>query len=400
MLSDLYPPAFGGMERHVSLLSNELSRRGHEITVCTTSSSYSPVCSMDGKVRVFRVQGFFQRLPFLYKDQNRRYPPPVRDPVVSRTLESIIRKVRPDIVHSHGWILNSFLSLKKRFELPLVVTLHGYDLICPKKTLLTSFRKTCDKPFTFGCVSCSKESFGFTKAFSTYLALRKYEEKTKVVDHYLAVSSFVKEAHVKHLGLNVKDVTVVPNFYEPTENEVGKERHDILPDQFILFVGALSAHKGIDVLVDAFKKLRSKTKLVIIGSRHPSYSYHSDNDITVIENASNALVNDAYSKCSFVVVPSIFPDPCPTVAFEAMSNKKAIIGTNIGGLSDIVVTGKTGLLVAPNDSRELSNAMEFLLSNPEKTEQFGLNGYNRYVTCFTPSAVVPQIEKIYQSIRA
>ncbi len=72
--------------------------------------------------------------------------------------------------------------------------------------------------------------------------------------------------------------------------------------------------KGVNILINAFNSINPATNLVIIGAHDANYSYKSTKKITVIENASNSLVNEAYSKCKFVVIPSIFPDPFPTVA--------------------------------------------------------------------------------------
>lgn len=122
----------GGVERHVALLSSQLALRGHEIIVGTTSMP----CSIYGpqkNLRLFHLDGLFQKIPFLYTDQNKRFPPPIADPILSMKLETLIREEKPDIVHTHGWILHSLLAIKKQFKVPIVTTLHGYDLLLSQK---------------------------------------------------------------------------------------------------------------------------------------------------------------------------------------------------------------------------------------------------------------------------
>lgn len=399
VLADFYPPTIGGMERYVSLLSTGLAKRGHEVIVCTTGREDVRQFSEDHHLELLRFEGLFQRIPSLYKNQARKYPPPLGDPIITERLKVIIKREKPDIVHSNGWILFSFLPLKQRFGIPLVVTLHGFDLFCPKKTLLTAQNKICDKPLTIRCLNCATDFYGPAKSLLTYCAIKFDKKKLKLVDKYIAVSSFVKKAYAKNLILEDRDIVVIPNFAQEIEETPRFRQADrTLPNDFILFVGILSPDKGPDVLIEAYKKLRPETELVVIGRNHPGHSYKSSQGINVIENAPDRLVEEAYSRCRFVVIPSVFPDPCPSVAFEAMRSKKAIIGSDVGGLKDIIVDGKTGILVPPNDSKKLADAIDIFLSNTAMTYQIGINGYNRFISHYTPESVIPQIERTYQNM--
>jgi glycosyltransferase involved in cell wall biosynthesis len=84
MLSDLYPPSQGGIEHHVHLLSRELVSRGHEVAVCTIGREDLPPYEEVEGVRIYRLTGFFQSIPFIYRDDSRRWPPPAYDRAVSR----------------------------------------------------------------------------------------------------------------------------------------------------------------------------------------------------------------------------------------------------------------------------------------------------------------------------
>jgi len=396
MLSDFYPPIIGGMERHVSLLVRELARRGHEVIVCTTGCKDLPRVDDNHGVRVMRFESLFQKMPFLYNDSRRRYLPPIQDLIITENLRTIVKQERPDIVHSHGWILYSFLPVKKQLGIPLIVTLHDYDFICPRKILLTD-HKICNRPFTIGCVACGVKSYGLTKSFFAYIGVRSNKKRLGLVDKYVAVSSFVKEAYCKHLGLSDKDIVVIPNFYEIKEQneEVGEP---LLPDDFILFVGVPTRDKGIDILVEAYRKLKTETKLVLLVIKHPEFCDRRTKNVTVIENAPYKVVNEAYKKCRFTVIPSICPDACPTVALESMGGKKAIIGSDIGGLRDIINDGENGILVRPNDPAELAKSMSYLLENPSACERMGEKGYTRLTNLFSAGKVVPEIENQYESI--
>jgi glycosyltransferase involved in cell wall biosynthesis len=396
MLTQDYPPIIGGGGRYVQSLSRELASRGSEVIVCTPWAQGLLRYEQGKGIAIHRLQGFSQRIPFLYKDSTRRFHPPVRDWVITNRLRRIVEKERPDMMHAYGWMLYSALPLKKDFRTPIVVNLQDYGFLCPKMSLLKDKGALCDETFTRKCIACGREFYGLTKSLAAYYGVKTNKKKLKLVDKFIAVSSFVKQAHVKHLGLNVNDVVVIPHFYDPEIEETGEEV--AFPDDFVLFVGALSPHKGVDVLLEAYRKLKTQAKLVLIGHTHPDHHYRSTENVFIIENAAHNVVMQAMSRCRFAVFPSIWPDPFPIVTIEAMSQGKAVIASAVGGLIDGVVDGETGILVPPNDSDKLAEAIACLLKRPELSLRMGASGYQRFIENYTPDAVMPRILDLYHSL--
>lgn len=396
MLSALYPPLLGGVPQHVQSLGRGLSKRRHEITICTIWQRNLTKYEENEGMKIHRLEGLFQRIPFLYKDPMRKWHPPARDWLITRKLAQIIKQEKPDVIHAHGWILYSALPLRKGFRIPLVATLHGYDFFCPRMTLMKE-NTTCDEPSIKNCIPCLRHPYGLLRALTACYGVKLNRNRLEVVDKFIAVSSLVKEAHIKHLGISDKQIVTIPNFYDPDTGRAERKAEDS-PNEFILFVGWLMPHKGLDVLIEAYQKLNIETKLLAIGMEQPDYHYESHGNILVIKNAPRDAVMEAMSKCRFAVLPSISPDPCPTVAFEAMSQKKAVIASSVGGLKDIVVDGKTGILVPPNNSDKLAEAMFRLLQKPEIASEMGQYGYKRFVKNYTPDVIIPQIIDVYESL--
>ena len=398
LLTDLYAPSFaaGGMANSAKSLAVHLAERDHKVQVLAPDSS-TTYAEKDRSVKIIRTHHSFSRLKFIYKDSKMTYYPPIRDWMIIKKIENIIKAEKPDVIHAHGWITYSALPLKIKLGVPLVVTLHDYGFICPKRTLMDK-NEICERPFTYDCIRCGRESYGLIKSLFAYCGIKLNKEKLKLVDKFIAVSPFVKEVYSGCLNLSDRDIVVIPNFYE-RENLRLKES-GMLQEDFILFVGVLSPHKGVDVLIKAYNKINTKTKLVFIGAKIPDFSYTNSNskNIITIENAPRELVLEAYQKCKFVVTPSIWAEPFGIVSLEAMAFKKPVIASNIGGLRDVVINNNTGILVSPNDSEKLANAMIELLSNDRKTKQMGINGYNHWIRHYTPDVVVPQIEEIYQEL--
>jgi len=396
MLSDLYPPFQGGIETHVQSLSKELSKRGHEVVVCTIGRRDLPRHEEENRVRIYRLQSLFQKIPFLFKDPARRWHPPARDWLISSRLTQIIEREGPDIMHAHGWIVYSVLPLKREFKIPLVYTIHDYRLFCPKMMLVKE-NTICDNPSIGSCIPCMRPGYGLLRALAAYYGVKVNRKRLRYIDKFIAVSAFVKEAYEEQMGISDAEITTIPNFCDPAVGSEQKKSRD-LPDDFILSVGWLMPHKGIDVLIKAYQKLNTKTKLLIIGIEHPDYRYQSTENIRVIKNAPHHAVMEAMSKCKFAIFPSICPEGAPTVAREAMSQRKAVIASDIGGLKEAVVDGETGILVPTNDSDKLAEAIFCLLEKPEVASRMGETGYRRFMKNYTPDVVVPRIVDIYERL--
>ena len=395
MLSDVYlPSSIGGTARHVQWLSRELVRRGHEVIIGVSGDKHLP--NRDGQIKVYRVEGLFHKASFLYRGFTAKWLPPTADWWLTRQLSQIIEREKPDIIHSHGRIIYSVLPLKRRFRIPMVTTLLDYKFICLKSTLITG-NTVCDEPFTIKCVTCTGTRFGVIRPLAAYVAMKLNRGSLTSIDRFIAVSSYMKQVHLPYLGVGDDRVVVIPLFYSPGVDEEIQGGGDFPPD-FILFVGSLAPHKGVDVLIKAYRQLNLKTKLVLIGISHPDYHYPSTENILVIGDAPHSLVIDAFRNCRFAIFPSICPESFGTVNLEAMSHKKAAIASNLGGFTDIVVDGDTGILVPPDNPEALANAIQYLWENPRTADDMGRRGYERWRELFSSDVVVPRIEQLYKSL--
>ena len=144
----------------------------------------------------------------------------------------------------------------------------------------------------------------------------------------------------------------------------------------ILFFGRITDYKGIDILINAFQLLRKKiphASLTIAGEGNYDFSKHNLANVQLhnryIEtNELFHLINDS----TFVVCPYIEATQSGVV-MTAFSLSKPVIATKVGGLPEMVEDNKTGILVNPNNSIELSAAMITLLKNESKRDIFSDN---------------------------
>jgi glycosyltransferase involved in cell wall biosynthesis len=120
-------------------------------------------------------------------------------------------------------------------------------------------------------------------------------------------------------------------------------------------------------------------------------------DVTILQNIPHPNVMLAWEHCLFGVMPSVWPDPSPGVVREVMSTGKAVIGTSIGGTTEMIVHDATGLLVPPSDVDALAKAMQRLIDNTELREQLG-QAAQEQAKQFTAAANVPRFEQLYQQL--
>lgn len=108
-------------------------------------------------------------------------------------------------------------------------------------------------------------------------------------------------------------------------------------------------------------------------------------------------VTDIMAALDLLVLPSHY-EPFGRALIEAMAAGKPVIGTNVGGIPEIIEDGVTGLLVAPGSPHELAEAIIRILQNTELARRMGAAGRERAKTCFSSERYVTQIQQVYEEL--
>lgn len=165
------------------------------------------------------------------------------------------------------------------------------------------------------------------------------------------------------------------------------------------------------MLLKSFSLVAEKqleAKLVFIGSAPPNQEFF---ETDLIKNIKNYKLEERvkiipfqnniwqfWDSIDIAVVPSTEPEPFGMVAIEAMMAKKPVIAANHGGLTEIVLPNKTGLLFEPNNAKELATALETLLKNESVRIAFGEEGYLRANSHFSLKSHVDKFEKTFEEL--
>jgi len=381
-VSEFYPPVLGGLELHVEALATALVARGHEVHVATLAPQAR---TGDDGVTVHVLAGSLGAAAN-YVDRSRPYHPPVADPRVTRGLARLTATIAPDVIHAHGPMAASLPGRGQRP--PLVYTAHDYALVCVKRSLLNASGDICEGPALARCVRCSADHFGPVRG--SLMALAGTRTAGAIgADTYMAVSESVAAAIRPAVGA----VRVVPNFV-PDDADGHDEPVAGLPaGPFVMFAGAPSPHKGLHLLMDLWAGPGMPVPLVVAST---GGELTAPPGVTVLRLTRRQTML-AWRNATLAAVPSLWADPCPTVAIEAMLTGTPVVASAVGGLPFLVPHQRAGLCVAPGDPVSLRDALISLLADGGRREAMGRYG-RHWARQFLASRVVPRIEAVYEEL--
>ena len=353
---------FGGIVFLAVDLAQEISEMGHNVTIYTTDLDFSNGSNKFNK-KLPRIEKFEK---FLINRTHVWFS--LKLFFVNTSMSKEIENDKPDIIHTIG--LRSFQSIiawrvSKKLNIPLVVSDQGGLTTHPFLAESGFFLKTLYKIQDFFIRKIINDA-------SVISVANEYEQKI--------FSSLNKKSRIEIIrnGVNLKKLVSKHNF---------KEKYQI-NSNFILFVGRFSKSKGIETLINAFSIVKNELKdsnihLVIMGV---DFGYQAEmeklikklnlsEEIKVIKNPPRDDVISAYGESEFLVLPSQW-ELSPLVPLESFAFKKPVISTNSHGIPYTVQNNKNGILVEPENSFELSNAIVKLLNDTELREKLGQSGYN------------------------
>jgi glycosyltransferase involved in cell wall biosynthesis len=380
-LTDLYPPAIGGIERFVALLSEGLASRGHEVHVVTSAVPGAPAAETAAGVTVHRFPLLYQKLASrLSEDAARPFHPPAPDPLFRRLLAEVVGEVKPDVIHAHAWSV--FSCLARDFpRTPVMVTAHDYSLACARTSLVHRSGTSCPGPSWRRCGPCASSMYGPVKGNVLAAASLSSLRLLKKVGTFTAVSDYLANRLSPIIGqVGGQPVQTLHSFVPDGLYESGwqAERPEFLPadDGYLLYVGKLSRYKGTDVLIDAYRRLPSPPPLVMLGTLDPTSPAPESlpAGVTMRTSVAHRSVIAAMVRAACVVVPSVGPDSLPMTVSEAQNCGAPVIASAIGGIPEQILDGQTGWLVPAADERALAERVAELLASGDRARAMGQAG--------------------------
>ncbi len=299
----------------------------------------------------------------------------------------LVKKKKIDIIHAH-WILHHGLIaaiIKKIYGIPFIVSSHGGDIF----------------PF--------KDNW-FFKMFIRFV-LRN-------CDYCTTNSSVTKEAVLSVLEIN--DIEIIPmgvdlNEFSETKRDNSLKKELNINGEFLLSVGRIVEQKGINYLINAMPEILndfSNAKLIIVGDGNEKENLEKltkklklENNIIFTGKLPNNKLPRYYATADVFIAPSIkdsygWVEAMGIVFLESLSSGTPIIGSNIGGIPDIIRDNETGLLVEQKNSKEIAIAVKKILKDKNFARKLVKNGQNFIKTNYSWDSVSYRFKKVYSVILA
>lgn len=149
----------------------------------------------------------------------------------------------------------------------------------------------------------------------------------------------------------------------------------------LLFIGRLVEEKGILVALEAVNRLYrrgTQVELTVVGEGDQAFRERLrnmlnrqaiDSHVRLLGRVPEREIPSLMQDHGIVVVPSIWKDPLPRVAVEGMAAARVVIGSDVGGLPEIITPGKTGFLFPPGNAGELASKIIELMSDPGRARK-------------------------------
>lgn len=281
-------------------------------------------------------------------------------------LTKLINDLQPDIAHIHlykGVLTPSILQVLKKSDVPIIITLHDYGLLCPHNLMLDGKMNICARCVNgsaLNCIThkCNRNNLMLSTISSLEFIFHKaYFPFDKYFDKIIAVSKFGKSMHQNSKTVFVKIVQLY-NFYPNLKlTEINSKKGD-----YVLYLGRLSEEKGVGTLFAAWLKENRNSKLKVVGTGELFEELNTiaieANSIEMLGFKSGEELNTLIREASFIIVPSICFENNPLTIIEAYANGKPVIGSNIGGIPEIINDGNTGFLFEMGSVNDLSEKIK------------------------------------------
>jgi starch synthase len=372
MLTREYPPeVYGGAGVHVEYLAREVGRLVRLTVHCQGADRPTAVAH--------------QSWPELSTANTALQ-------VISTDLSMTAAVDGADLVHSHTWYANLAGYLAGRlYDVPHVMTAHSLEPLRPWK----AEQLGGGYALSSWCERTAIESAAAVIAVSDGM-------RADILSAYPAVEP--GRVHVIRNGIDAVQ-------YAPDPRTDVLARYGIDPAQpSVVFVGRVTRQKGLPVLLRAAEQLDPAAQLVLCAGQADTPELEAEVSglvehlratrpgvIWIAGMLAKSEVIQILSHATAFACPSLY-EPLGIVNLEAMACGTAVVGSDVGGIPEVVADGPTGLLVPPGDPAALAAALNVLVADRTRADAMGVAGRERAVTEFSWSRIALQTAQLYASL--
>ncbi len=319
----------------------------------------------------------------------------------------LIKDTKPDLIHIHGIpyrLTSSIIDGAKDLGVPVVQTCHEYKTMCPNQRLYNLYaRQICEeckgeRYYKMIRKRCIKGSYGASLigCLEAYLCSIKKIYRWKI-DHFVTPSNFMQKKMVE-FGFSKERISHISNFvfadkYLPAYNNNG----------YILYYGHFTPQKGLHTLIKALKPTKNIPAKIVgegyIGEdlRRIKDKYDMTN-IDILDFLEGNRLNEVIRNCCFTIITSEWYENSPMTIYESFAMGKPVIGSNIGGIPELIEDGVTGLLFETGNAKDLAEKINWLFSKPEKIVEMGKNARRKVEDEYNEEIHYNRLIEVYKRV--
>ncbi len=398
-----FPNVIGGAEMSSHLLAEKIQECGHQVDALATTGrrkgppglSTRPLGNTAGSVFESSSNGFYDIF-----SEDGSIPTPgilirglhhfaaVYSPRWEKLAGQAMDQSKPDILHTNTLVgmTPAVWQAARMRQIPIVHTLRDCHLLCPRTTLTRSDNSDCVSP----PLPCR--------------ILRSLKlAKTRGIAVVTAPSTYVLRAHTEAGGFPGATPVRIPNACENILPAIPCNRDSSVPRG--IFLGQMDEYKGVGLILQALEKLL-KENLQNFGFDFAGIGPMSDQVEAFCARVPqrfkyHGLVQGLekfklLEEASFLLVPSVCIDNFPRTMLDAFGNGLPVIGSNRGGIPEVVGHQKEGLIINP-DAGELTQAIRSYITNPELRLSHGQAAF-KAANLYTLDKQINGFMDIYQSL--
>lgn len=378
--SNTYPPNFiGGAELVAHYQAKELINQGYEVKVFSgdvhsNRKHYHLKKDIYDGVQVYRIK-------LEHKDFSHDYVN-FSHLEVQNKFKTILDDFNPSIVHMHNIIglSVSLASIAKNKNIKTLLTLHDAWGFCYKNTMMINNDNVCNN-FT-NCSNClSQLHDGTNRAIPLAMRQDYFSMAFDSVDTFISPSHYLRNQYIKS-GFDENKIIVLSNGIDIKHfSKISKQDDNAIR---FTFIGYLGEHKGVQLILNALKLIGDKNniKINIVGDGHLRNSLESyvkeeklNKYVKFWGKIENKDIDTVFAQTDAYILPSMWPENQPVSITEAFASKVPVIGTELGGIKELVKNNRTGFLFPLGNVDELARKMQYFIDYPEKCIEFGHNAY-------------------------
>lgn len=356
-INSLYAPeSVGGAERMVQAQAKAMQSAGYEVGVLCLSADAGLRTQIVNGIRVWKAG--LRNVYFPFKDESKRrckalralwHAADVYNPWMRGAVRDVIQCFRPDVASVHnlaGWSIAAW-DVLRRSQVPIVQVLHDQYLLCPNAMMFKNGRR-CERP----CAVCR-------------MSRSLHKRRSAQVDTVVSVSRFIEKKMWSHgVFEGVRSSRCIHNVHNLGSDPIAVQR----PWDGIVtfgFIGRISEAKGIEFLLkNLCRRGGREWRLLIAGSGEERYvewlrsEYGGDR----IQFLGYTSAEEFFPLIDVCVIPSLWEDTLPSVAFESLLYGRPVLGSRIGGIPEMVNAGN-GILFEPGDGADLIRCVDYVIGN-------------------------------------